>query len=96
MQTPVGWLQVLSETEPTPTLLIRPEAARLQRPDAPNPLTGTVRERSFRGGHYRLVTEHAHGILLEWEIATPDKDLPSLGEPIHLTLRPDAISFLAG
>ncbi len=94
-ETPIGSLRFLSDSTPTSTLLIRPEAARLPREDLPNHIMGRVCERSFRGGHYRLVTEHEHGIELEWEIATPDRDLPPLGEPIRLSLRPDAITFLS-
>ncbi len=92
--TPLGTLHFVSAASPSDTLLLRPEAARLPRPDLPNPITGIVCERSFRGGHYRLVTEHPGGFRLEWQIVTPDQELPPLGAPITLALRPDAITFI--
>ena len=93
--TPIGPLHLIADV-PSNTLLIRPEAAQLShhRDDKQNIITGRVVERSFRGGHYRLVSAHRDDIRLEWEIATPDHDLPHVGEPIRLALRPDAITFL--
>jgi len=81
---------------PSNTLLIRPEAAQLlpTHDRSPNVITGHVVERSFRGGHYRLVSRHEDQIRLEWEITTPDQDLPQVGDAIRLALRSDAITFL--
>lgn len=86
----------LPPTAPHVLLLIRPEAARPTAAscDDPNSIHGTVVERSFRGGHYRLATRHEGGLILEWEIATPDRDLPLVGQSITLCLRGDAMSFL--
>jgi ABC-type Fe3+/spermidine/putrescine transport system ATPase subunit len=95
VQTPVGDLQFISERPPSPLLLIRPEAARLARDGERNLIVGEVCERSFRGGHYRLVTRHETELELEWEITTPERDLPLVGERIRLSLRPDAMTFLA-
>ena len=92
--TPIGTLRFVADS-PTKTLLIRPEAAQLaQGKETHNVITGRVVERSFRGGHYRLVSTHDNQIRLEWEITTPDHDLPKVGEPIRLALRSDAITFL--
>lgn len=93
VSTPIGQLS-FSANSPTTTLLIRPEAAQLAPKEAPNLINGRVVERSFRGGHYRLLTQHKNDIQLEWEIATPDQNLPKVGQLIRLTLRPDAITFL--
>lgn len=90
MQPPAG--VSLNEGDTT-TLVVRPEAANLVR-DAQvinNLLTGVVRERSFRGGHYRVTVEHESGREFEFEIATPDRDLPLVGEEISLYLRDDAM-----
>jgi ABC-type Fe3+/spermidine/putrescine transport system ATPase subunit len=93
--TPLGTLHLVADS-PSNTLLIRPEAAQLVQNGEreQNIITGHVLERSFRGGHYRLVSSHKHQIRLEWELTTPDHDLPKVGDPIRLALRPDAITFL--
>lgn len=99
--TPLGELEVtcgapLPEAAPHVLLLIRPEAARpvAETCTEPNVVHGIVVERSFRGGHYRLATRHSDGPILEWEITTPDRDFPPVGQPITLCLRSDAMSFL--
>jgi ABC-type Fe3+/spermidine/putrescine transport system ATPase subunit len=77
-------------------VLLRPEAARLLSSEEmqPNTLQGTVVERSFRGGHYRLATRHQGDQTLEWELATPERDVPPVGAAVRLCLRSDAISLL--
>lgn len=82
----------LNPGDSTP-LIIRPEAAELVAGDGVinNLLTGTVTERSFRGGHYRVTVEHQSERTLEFEIATPDRELPNEGEKISLRLREDAM-----
>jgi ABC-type Fe3+/spermidine/putrescine transport system ATPase subunit len=79
------------------TVLIRPEAARLAA-EAPlqvnNLLEGTVRECSFRGGRIRLAVRHESGVDLVFELVSAADDLPCSGEPISLTLRPEALSLL--
>lgn len=78
------------------TLLIRPEAARLA---AGHPTVddvdfqGTVRERSFRGSHYRLVVRHETGQDLSFELVSSAAAPPQPGEPIGLTLHSKAISL---
>jgi ABC-type Fe3+/spermidine/putrescine transport system ATPase subunit len=91
--TPIGTLHFRAIEPPSALLLIRPEAARLNLNI--NEIRGTVCERSFRGGHYRLSTLH-DDFVLDWEISTPDVDLPQIGDPICLFLRPDALTFLPG
>jgi ABC-type Fe3+/spermidine/putrescine transport system ATPase subunit len=73
-------------------LLIRPEAAQLG--DAgPNVVHGVVTERSFRGERYRLGVRHASGIELALNIPA-NVDLPDCGEPITLSLDPQALTLL--
>jgi ABC-type Fe3+/spermidine/putrescine transport system ATPase subunit len=79
------------------TVLIRPEAALLGREGAAQrgiALEGTVRECSFRGGHYRLLIRHETGIDLAFELTSGAASLPQPGDPISLALRPEAISLL--
>jgi ABC-type Fe3+/spermidine/putrescine transport system ATPase subunit len=73
-------------------LLIRPEAARLEE-NEPNLLHGVVAERSFRGGHYRLDMHHASGVELTFTFPA-GVALPEPGEPITLSLDPQALALL--
>jgi ABC-type Fe3+/spermidine/putrescine transport system ATPase subunit len=73
-------------------LLIRPEAARLN--DAgPNTVRGVVTERSFRGEYYRLGVRHESGIELAFNVLA-NVDLPACGDPITLSLDPQALTLL--
>jgi ABC-type Fe3+/spermidine/putrescine transport system ATPase subunit len=79
------------------TILIRPEAARLAADCSAEEdmiLTGELMERSFRGGHHRLVLRHNTGQKLTFELVTDAARLPEPGERIELVLRPEAISLL--
>jgi ABC-type Fe3+/spermidine/putrescine transport system ATPase subunit len=80
------------------TVLIRPEAARLAD-DCTEAgaflLEGTVRESSFRGGHYRLVLDHASGLELAFRLLSELTPMPQSGQTITLVLRPEAISIVA-
>lgn len=88
------------------TLLVRPEAARLaadgvaaapgQRDEGETRVEFTVREYSFRGGHYRLVVDHAAGLELSFELVFESQEPGQPGEPVALSLRPEAIYLLAG
>ncbi len=88
------------------TLLVRPEAARLSTDRLPGgPGQGdeggthvefTVREYSFRGGHYRLVVDHGAGLQLSFELTFESQEPGRPGEPVTLILRPEAIYLLAG
>ena len=101
VDTPLGRLvlqgHTLSVGQPV-TVLIHPDAARLAA-DCPSEgsilLKGTVREWSFRGGHYRLVLRHEAGMELAFELISETAVLPQRGEPITLALRSEAISVLA-
>lgn len=73
-------------------LLIRPEAARLSTA-GPNTVRGIVAERSFRGERYRLGVRHASGIELAFNMPA-NADLPACGEPITLSLDPQALTLL--
>ncbi|HET90638.1 MAG TPA: ABC transporter ATP-binding protein [Chloroflexi bacterium] len=98
VETPIGRLQV--ETEGTGVrnssrkmqVLIRPEAGR---PGAggPNPLHGTVTDRSFRGEYYRIEIRHASGVTITLN-APANIPLPAPGEPITLSLDPQALALL--
>ena len=78
------------------TVLIRPEAANpAECPSAgDNIVAGTLMERSFRGGTYRLVIRHASGLHLSFTIPASGVDLPDVGAPVSLPLRSEAISLL--
>jgi ABC-type Fe3+/spermidine/putrescine transport system ATPase subunit len=101
VETPLGTLPLpsgpgLSAGQPL-TVLIRPEAAHLGTGDSAEAafrLTGTVRERSFRGTHYRLVIEHSVGLALSFRVMSAEAQIPPPGEPITLDLRPDAMHLL--
>jgi ABC-type Fe3+/spermidine/putrescine transport system ATPase subunit len=79
------------------TVLIRPEAAHLDSEGTARrgmALEGTVRECSFRGGYYRLLLRHESGLDLAFELTASAAGLPQPGDPIAVTLRPEAISLL--
>jgi ABC-type Fe3+/spermidine/putrescine transport system ATPase subunit len=79
------------------TVLIRPEAASLAGvPPSVGAcvVEGIVRECSFRGSHCRLEVHHPADVDLVFELASDVLRMPDPGEPISLTLRPEAISLL--
>jgi ABC-type Fe3+/spermidine/putrescine transport system ATPase subunit len=90
----IGDLGVASRQSPisNPQLLIRPEAARLNEA-SPNIVRGLVTERSFRGERYRLRVRHERGIELAFNMPA-NVDLPVCGEPITLSLDPQALTLL--
>jgi ABC-type Fe3+/spermidine/putrescine transport system ATPase subunit len=73
-------------------LLIRPEAARFGE-TGPNVVRGVVTERSFRGERYRLGVRHESGIELAFNVPA-NVELPGCGEPITLSLDPQALTLL--
>jgi ABC-type Fe3+/spermidine/putrescine transport system ATPase subunit len=101
VDSPLGRL-TLDEARPlrvgqAVTVLIRPEAARLagdQAGEGGIRIEGTVRERSFRGSHQRLVIRPGDGPELAFEIVAGATNLPRPGEAVALFLRPEAISLL--
>jgi ABC-type Fe3+/spermidine/putrescine transport system ATPase subunit len=111
VDTALGVLEVGDEenqvtVEEQVTLLIRPEAARpatRRSGGEPGPrnedgtwVEFTVREYSFRGGHYRLVVDHDTGLEFSFELVFESREPSRPGEPVVLTLRPEAICLLAG
>ena len=73
-------------------LVIRPEAGLLGGAGGPNRVAGVLAERSFRGGHTRVTLQPEAGPALELDLA--DAELPPLGSPLVVGLRPAAISVL--
>ena len=78
------------------TVLIRPEAASVRRPDekAENLVAGTLLASSFRGSYYLIRTEHANGTVLTSEVSASEGNVPAIGQPITLSLDSDAITLL--
>jgi ABC-type Fe3+/spermidine/putrescine transport system ATPase subunit len=79
----------------TITLVIHPEAATLTPEQAigrANVIAGTLAQRSFRGSRTRVTVQHQSGLALEFDL--DGAALPSVGEPIVLALRPEAISLI--
>jgi len=74
------------------TLLVRPEAAR-PGPGEVNPVTGVVKERTFRGGHYRLLLDCPPEVklTLEWPSGP---SVPGVGEEIRFHLDPAGMVVL--
>jgi len=100
VETPLGTLQIQDsvratrEPETVVKLLIRPEAARLGVGEiGPNVLHGLVVERSFRGGHYRLIVRHASGFEVTFSFLA-GAALPAPGEPATLSLDPESLALL--
>jgi hypothetical protein len=77
-------------------VLIRPDAASLDLGGLSDlqglPVDGELVERSFRGGHTRIVVR-ANETLLEFEVDSTET-LPPVGARIRLALRPEAITCL--
>jgi ABC-type Fe3+/spermidine/putrescine transport system ATPase subunit len=74
------------------TLLIRPEAARLDSHGA-NVMRARVVERSFRGEYQRLSVRHERGVALTFNFAVGAR-LPEAGEMVALRLDPQALVAL--
>ncbi|HWQ13610.1 MAG TPA: ABC transporter ATP-binding protein [Roseiflexaceae bacterium] len=77
------------------TIVIRPEAGVLAPPSAagePGVIVGAVARRSFRGGRTRVLLRPIAGPELEFELDEPD--LPAVGQPLTLRLRPAGLSLL--
>jgi ABC-type Fe3+/spermidine/putrescine transport system ATPase subunit len=98
IQTALGPLAVTEDTchDSKVMVLIRPDAAALDRTGLPDHsglvVDGVLVERSFRGGHTRIVV-HADETNLEFEVDST-APLPRIGSPIRLSLRPEAITCL--
>jgi ABC-type Fe3+/spermidine/putrescine transport system ATPase subunit len=94
LPTPHSLLPTPYSLLPT-TVLLRPEAARLahETGKAVNLIRGQVIECSFRGAHYRLVVRHSSGTKLAFHLA--QGRIPSVGDEVRLSLRPQAINLLS-
>ena len=96
VETPLGRLRIEDdhrwENGAPATLLIRPEAARPGEGTV-NPIAGVVRERTFRGGHYRIKVECAQGtrLALEWPSGP---SVPETGETVRCHLDPSGMALL--
>jgi ABC-type Fe3+/spermidine/putrescine transport system ATPase subunit len=80
------------------TVLLRPDAARLIDRKGPleageTPVTGTVRERMFKGGHSKLVVDAGAGQLLVFDF-THDAMPPPVGRRVRLALQPSAVVLM--
>jgi ABC-type Fe3+/spermidine/putrescine transport system ATPase subunit len=103
-EPPLGTLPVVGIVEDQitlpgtiPTLLIRPEGARLAHcSTAANDdlqLTGTITDRQFQGSTYRL-NLHVDKLSLSFDLPI-DPPPPEIGQPIHLLLNPSALILLS-
>lgn len=100
--TPIGPLTLSLDGASPPdqsevTVLVRPEAATVLPQggamDEATIVTGTLMERIFQGGHYRIRVRLAGGTELALEVGD-EAALPAPGEPIRLALRREALSLL--
>ncbi|MER3543252.1 MAG: iron ABC transporter ATP-binding protein [Chloroflexota bacterium] len=100
--TPIGPLTLSLDGAGPPdqsevTVLVRPEAATvLPQAGAMNEaavVSGTLVERIFQGGRYRIRVRLAGHIEMNLEIGEKEA-LPAPGEPIRLALRREAVSLL--
>lgn len=95
VETPLGRLRVSAPPASDQTvLLVRPEAIRPAGTGV-NQVEGTVIERAFRGGLYRLTLRSlgGAGLSAEWPSGQP---APAVGERITLTLDPAGLVMLRG
>lgn len=102
VETPIGRLQLSPDGDGPAveigdhvTVLARPEAALLLAPGtyADNIVEGSLTDRSFRGGHYRVVVKLMKGSELSFTLA-PDAPVPKLDAPVRLALRRQALTLL--
>jgi ABC-type Fe3+/spermidine/putrescine transport system ATPase subunit len=98
VKTAVGVLRSVESafTSGRVTVLIRPDAARDGGggPNEENTVVGRVIERSFRGGHSRVVVRAGETDLV-FELGA-SMEQPEPGQPIRLTLNPESIVLLSG
>ncbi|MBU1566844.1 MAG: TOBE domain-containing protein, partial [Proteobacteria bacterium] len=82
---------------PKVTLLIRPEGSKMiippTKPDPARPeLSGTVTNRLFQGGSYRVTLQcQTYSLTFDLPIDPPP---PEVGMPIHLSVNPAALILL--
>ncbi len=105
--TPIGPLTLSLDGAGPPdgsevAILVRPEAATVlpagemegaKQANETAIITGTLMERIFQGGHYRIRVRLADGVEMALEVGE-NEALPAPGEPIRLALRREALSLL--
>jgi spermidine/putrescine transport system ATP-binding protein len=95
VQTPVGDLQLaISDSRPEFTLAIRPEKILLHQSNAPNTLTGEVRETTYTGAETHSLV-HVSGETLR-VVSVNNGGTPRLvpGQSVSLTLPAEALVIL--
>jgi ABC-type Fe3+/spermidine/putrescine transport system ATPase subunit len=80
------------------TVLLRPEGARIvdaghTADPRETTILGTVKERTFKGGHFNLSVQTGPGVLLNFDF-TLDALPPVTGQSIRLVLRPSAMVLI--
>ena len=93
VRTEVGAVPVEGGGEGEVTLLIRPEAAAVGEAREGTVLHGTLTGRSFRGTLVHVVVQHPSGVALAFDLPA-SAEVPAVGQPIALTLRPEGIVCL--
>jgi thiamine transport system ATP-binding protein len=87
--TPWGTLEVLPGLPAGACrLLVRPEGIR---PEPTGTIEATVRSRTFRGAHTRLVVRSANIEAPALEMLWPGEDTPAVGQVVRLSVDPGAI-----
>jgi len=93
VQTGIGPLAVEGCGQGALTVLIRPEAATLDRLQEATTIEVTVINRSFHGATVHLVVQHASGVELAFDLPA-GQGPPTAGQTVILTLRPAGIVCL--
>ncbi len=80
------------------TVLLRPEAAKLidgnyDLHHGETAISGTVTERTFKGGHFKLTIQTDTGPVLNFDFAH-DARLSAAGQSVRLVLRPSAMVLI--
>ena len=95
VQTAIGQFDIrdvgaVREPPLQPTLLIRPEAARLVDDGG---IEGVLQAVSFRGRYQQAIIRFGDGVVLKFEFETA-VSLPPIGNPVHLHLNPHAMQLM--
>jgi ABC-type Fe3+/spermidine/putrescine transport system ATPase subunit len=94
VDTEIGRLQVEGCLRGPTTVLIRPEAALVGSSQPGTTIRGTLIGRSFRGALIHVLVRCASDTTLAFDLPA-GAEIPSNGEPVGLTLRPEGIVCLA-
>jgi len=93
VETEIGPLQVAGSGKGDTTVLIRPEAATLDRHQPGAKVAGTLVGRSFRGTLLHITVRCPSGMQLAFDLPATT-DAPTTGAAVALTVRPDGIICL--